>query len=112
MSIKINLYHIAVVAPLLLAIDKYRESKPELFLLLGFNSVVMLFFVGLPLLELGWTSWYNLVSLNHWIIWIWYFAWVSWKGYMGDLSDGYYLSLRWIAFMLLGIHGYLLFTKL
>jgi hypothetical protein len=113
MSTKINLYHIFVIAPLLLAIDHYRNTKRELGLLLGFNSIVMLFFVGLPISELGWTAWYNLVSLNHWLIWIWVFAWISWKGYtQPELPDGYYVLLRWLAFMLIGIHGYLLIGKL
>jgi hypothetical protein len=113
MSVKINLFHIFIVAPLLLAIDHYRQSKPELWLLLGYNSVIMLFFVGLPISELGWSSWYNLVSLNHLLIWVWFFAWLSWKGYTTpDLDDGYYLLVRWLAFMLIGIHGYLLIGKL
>lgn len=113
MSVKINLFHIFIIAPLLLAIDHYRQSKPELWLLLGYNSIIMLFFVGLPISELGWSSWYNLVSLNHWLIWVWFFAWLSWKGYTTpNLDNGYYLLVRWLAFMLIGIHGYLLIGKL
>ena len=119
---KINLFHLLIIGPLLLAIDYYGGSWPGItdigvtkrkILLagLGFASIFILFFVPWPMAELGWTSWYNLISLSHYLIWVGLFGWIAYTGLSradGVLDSWMYPVLRWLGTMVIGIHGYLM----
>lgn len=111
---QINLFHILIIGPLLLALDHFQHDKQkrmDLFKLLAFTSGMILFFVKLPIPELGWTSWYNIISLSHYFIWIWVFGWIAYLGLTENEPSWVYPLLRGLGIMVIVIHGYLLFFK-
>ena len=122
---KINLFHLLIIGPLLLAIDYYGAGSPGvpdigatwrkvLLAGLGFASLFILFFVPWPLAELGWTSWYNLISLSHYLLWVGLFGWIAYTGLRredGMLDSWMYPVLRWLGTMVIGIHGCLLAVR-
>ena len=120
MGIQINLFHLLIIGPLFLSIDYYRDNvnvrmRKLLLSLLGFASVLILFFVPWPIKELGWSSWYNIISISHYFIWIWLFSWIAYTGLNredGLLDSWMYPLLRWLGMMVIGIHGYLLFKNM
>jgi hypothetical protein len=122
MTIQINLFHILVIGPVLLLIDAKGAEKPEtdmrisrrdLWVVLATLVICMLFFVGIPIPELGWGSWYNMISLIHYAGWFWLFGWLAWLGIRDpDMVPSWtYPLFRWLGIMVIVVHLYLLVTK-
>lgn len=126
MGWQINLFHILVIGPVLLLIDAKRDagktlfgihdkqlSARDLWIVLGTLTVCMLFFVGIPIPELGWGEWYNVISVLHYAGWFWLFGWLAWRGFRdtNTVPGWTYPLFRFLGLMVIVVHSYLLFKK-
>jgi hypothetical protein len=108
----INLFHIFIVGPLLLQLSQYIPALPsltqrELSISLLTLTLTMAFFVPLPLSILPLSSWYNIISLSHFGIWLALFGYIGWVGLTRQLSETEKQLCALLGLMVIVVHIYL-----